>query len=186
REFAGFSATSTRTSYRSPTKLIGRRVERVFHGSFCIVEPKAGRHQTHATPNRNGRAFARALRRISRRYQHARAIHLVVDNLSTHGENCLREHLGEFEGKRLWKRFIVHYTPKNASWLNPAEMEARLVSRECLGSRRLGDYNALRKEVVAWNRLADRHRRRIEWKWRVSDARRVFGYDGILSIRAEH
>jgi hypothetical protein len=76
-------------------------VRRVTANIFCIVEPKAGRHQTHATPNRNGRAFARALQKASRRYSHARAIHLVVDNLSTHSEKCLREHSGELEGKRL-------------------------------------------------------------------------------------
>jgi DDE superfamily endonuclease len=153
---------------------------------FCVVEPRPGRHQTHATPNRKGYAFARALQRVSKRYPKAHKIHLVVDNLNTHGENCLREHLGDLAGKRVWKRFIVHYTPKHASWLNPAEMEASLVSRECLGGRRVGDYKTLRREVAAWNRRADRHRRRIEWKWRVSDARRVFRYDGIITIRAKH
>src|SRR5882762_8385708 len=46
---------------------------------FCIVEPRAGRRQTHATPNRSGAAFARALKRIAKRYRHAKTIHLVVD-----------------------------------------------------------------------------------------------------------
>jgi len=73
-----------------------------------------------------------------------------------------------------------------ASWLNPAEMEASLISRECLGDRRLADHKTLRHEVATWNRRADRQRRCIEWKWRVSDARRVFRYDGITTIRAQH
>jgi hypothetical protein len=172
-----------------PGKIAKRDYEYVRQGTaniFCIVEPRPGRHQTHATPNRKGRAFTRALQKVSKRYPNARAIHLVVDNLSTHGENCLREHLGDLAGKRLWNRFTLHYTPKHASWLNPAEMEASLISRECLGGRRLGDYKTLRREVAAWNRRADRQRRRIDWKWRVSDARRVFRYDGITTIRAEH
>jgi len=126
-------------------KYVRRRTANI----FCIVEPKSGRHQTHVTPNRKGRAFARALQKVSKRYPNARAIHLVVDNPSTHGEKCLQEHLGDLAGKRLWKRFIVHYTPKHASWLNPAEMEASPVSRECLGSRRLGNYKTLRCEVAA-------------------------------------
>lgn len=153
---------------------------------FCIVEPRAGRRQTHATPNRKGAAFARALMRISKRHRTARTIHLVVDNLNTHAEKSLRDHFGDLAGKRLWDRFTVHYTPKHASWLNPAEMEASLVSRECLGTRRLGDFKTLRREVSAWNSAADRQRRRIDWKWRVSDARRVFRYDGITTKRAEH
>ena len=153
---------------------------------FCIIEPRSGRRQTHATPNRKGAAFAKALLRIAKRHPTVETIHLVVDNLSTHTEKSLTEHLGEAAGKRLWSRFTVHYTPKHASWLNPAEMEASLVSRECLGRRRLGDFRTLRHEVSEWNRRADRVRRRIDWKWRVSDARRVFRYDGLTTLRAEH
>ena len=152
---------------------------------FCVVEPRAGRRQTRATPNRTGKAFARTLKRIAKRYRAARTIHLVLDNLSTHSEKCVRDHFGDLAGKRLWKRFTVHYTPKHASWLNPAEMEVSLVSRECLGNRRLGTFKLLSREVAAWNRRADRARRRIDWKWRVSDARRVFRYDGINTSRSK-
>lgn len=172
-----------------PGKVAKRDYEYVRRGTaniFCIVEPREGRRQTHATRNRKGAAFARALKRIADRYGDARTIHLVVDNLNTHCEKSLVDHFGELAGKRLWRRFTVHYTPKHASWLNPAEMEASLVSRECLGSRRIGTFEALRHEVSTWTRKADRQRRRIDWKWRVSDARRVFRYDGITTIRAEH
>lgn len=172
-----------------PGKVAKRDYEYVRRGTaniFCVVEPRAGRHQTHATRNRTGAAFARALRKVASRYRRARTIHLVVDNLSTHTEKSLKDHFGEFEGKRLWKRFTVHYTPKHASWLNPAEMEASLVSRECLSSRRFGELRTLRSEIAAWNRRADRRRRSIDWKWRVSDARRVFRYDGIATRRAKH
>lgn len=153
---------------------------------FCIVEPRAGRRQTHATRNRKGAAFARALSHIARRYRDARTIHLVMDNLSTHREKSVNDHFGVRAGRKLWNRFKVHYTPKHGSWLNPAEMEASLMSRECLGKRRFGDFATLRSEVSAWNREADRARRRIDWKWRVRDARRVFRYGGITTLRAEH
>jgi hypothetical protein len=106
-----------------PGKIAKRDYEYIRRGTaniFCIVEPRAGRHQTHATPNRKGYAFARALQRISKGRPKARTIHLVVDNLNTHAEKSLRAHFGDLAGKRLWKRFILHYTPKHASWLNPA------------------------------------------------------------------
>jgi hypothetical protein len=172
-----------------PGRVAKRDYEYVRRGTaniFCIVEPRTGRRQTHATPNRKGRAFARALHRVARRHRRARTIHLVLDNLNTHAEKSLTEHYGQLAGKRLWRRFTVHHTPKHASWLNPAEMEASLVSRECLGKRRLGTFKGLRREVSAWNRRADQARRRIDWKWRVSDARRVFRYDGLTTLRAEH
>jgi len=60
----------------------------------------------------------------------------------------------------------MHYTPKRGSWLNAAELEASLVSRECLGRRRIDSLLQLTGEVFAWNRSADRDRRSIEWKFR--------------------
>ena len=161
-------------------------VRRGMANVFCIIEPKAGRRLTHATPNRKGAQFARALKRISRRYPRARRIHLVVDNLSTHCQKSLTDAFGRTEGQALWRRFKVHYTPKHASWLNAAEMEAGLVSRECLGKRRLGSVRTLVQEVADWTRRADRARRKINWKFNVNDARRVFRYDGIATRRAEH
>jgi hypothetical protein len=153
---------------------------------FCIVEPITGQRLTYASANRNGRAFARALWRIARRYRRARRIHLVVDNLSTHSERCVVDALGARVGRALWRRFVVHYTPKHASWLNAAEMEASLVSRECIGSRRIGHLHTLKSEVAAWRQRAERDHRPIRWRFTVSDARRIFRYDGIITSRTEH
>ena len=89
---------------------------------FCVVEPKTGRHQTHATKNRTATQFARALKRIARSYPAARTIHVVLDNLNTHRETSLIATFGAQAGHRLWRRFTVHYTPKHGSWLNPVEL----------------------------------------------------------------
>jgi hypothetical protein len=80
----------------------------------------------------------------------------------------------------------VHYTPKHASWLDAAEMEASLVSRQCLGHRRISDLATLHRQVSAWNAKADRDRIKIDWTFRVDDARRVFRYDGITNQRSDH
>lgn len=163
--------------------------EYVRHGTanvFCVVEPLTGERMTRATRNRKGTAYARMLARIAKHYAFARTIHLVQDNLSTHSEKSLIATFGHEMGRTLWRRFTVHYTPKHASWLNVAEIEASLVSRECLGTRRIGDLATLRREVTSWRKRASHHRRAITWKFRVHDARRVFRYDGIKSIRSEH
>jgi len=130
--------------------------------------------------------FARALRRLARRHKKAKRIHLVVDNLNTHCEKSLVDAFGAEEGRKLWRRFKVHRTPKHASWLNAAELECSLVARECLGRRRIGDLDTLVREVCTWNADADRARRAINWKFRVADARRVFRYDGITTPRTRH
>ncbi len=170
----------------APAKRDYEYVRRGTANVFCVIEPQTGRRLTHATKNRTGIVFAKALRRINRRYAGAKRIHLVLDNLSTHSEKSLVEAFGLSEGRALWRRFKVHFTPKHASWLNAAEMEAGLVSRECLGKRRIGSVERLRDEVRAWSRRAERARRKIEWKFTVNDARRVFRYDGIATRRAEH
>jgi len=153
---------------------------------FCIVEPLTGQRLTFASANRKARLFVRALQRIARRYRFARRIHLVVDNLNIHSLASVLQVIGEFEGRRLWRRFEVHYTPKHASWLNAAELEASLVSRECLGRQRISQLVDLISLVSSWRRAAQSAHRVIAWKFRVDDARRVFRYAGLTTARSEH
>ncbi len=153
---------------------------------FCIVEPKTGRRLTYATKRRTGRDFARALLRVAKAYPRARTIHLVMDNLSSHSEKACIAGLGRRRGRALWRRFTVHFTPKHASWLNAAEMEASLVARQCLGKRRIADLATLRREVRAWRRVATHSGCSIRWRFRVADARRVFKYDRLTIPRSEH
>lgn len=153
---------------------------------FCIVEPKRGRHDTHATKNRTMPQFARALQRIAARYPGARTIHLVMDNLNTHREQSLTETFGRQGGHRLWNRFTVHYTPKHGSWLNPAELEASLWSRQCLGRQRVATLGELRRRTAAWNRWANRTQLKIDWRFSTADARRVFRYQRIAAHESKH
>ncbi len=152
---------------------------------FAVVEPKAGRHFTHATPNRSGAQFARVIRRVVAAYPAARTIHLVMDNLNTHGEKALLDHLGPRVGSALWRRLTVHFTPKHGSWLNQAELELSLVSRGCLGRRRIADLTHLRREVRAWNTRANQAKTCIRWQFTRTDARRKFGYQKNVSNRSK-
>jgi len=67
-------------------------------------------------------------------YPFARTIHLVMDNLNIHCRKSLTDHLGEREASYLWSRLKVHHIPKHGSWLNQAEIELSLLSRQLLGS----------------------------------------------------
>lgn len=181
------SARPGRTA--SPGRMARQDYEYVRRGTaniFCIVEPKAGRHMTYATKNRTAKQFARALRRISARYPTAKTIHLVMDNLNTHSQNSLCTTFGAEEGQALWSRFTVHYTPKHGSWLNPAEIEASLWSRECLGRQRIGSLAELRRRTSRWNADAHRRRRKINWRFTKERARVVFKLDQISTARSEH
>jgi len=152
---------------------------------FAVVEPKAGRHFTCVTPNRSGAQFARVVQRVVAAYPAARTIHLVMDNLNIHGEKSLTDHLGQRTGRSIWRRLTVHFTPKHGSWLNQAEIELSLVSRGCLGTRRLSSLAELRDETRAWNTRANRARTRIQWRFTRKDARIKFGYQKNLSTRSK-
>jgi hypothetical protein len=152
---------------------------------FAVVEPKAGRHFTCATPDRSAAQFAQVVQRVVAAYPRARTIHLVVDNLNIHCEKSLTAHFGRRRGRQLWRRLTVHFTPKHGSWLNQAEIELSLVSRGCLGRRRIGDLRQLRSETRAWNTRANRAKVRIRWRFTRKDARRKFGYQKNLSNRSQ-
>jgi transposase len=143
---------------------------------YCIVEPRAGRHLTHATADRKAPQFVRALQRLARRYRRARTIHLIMDNLNLHCRKTVVGVLGPRRGATLWARFTPHYTPKHGSWLNPAEIEASLWSRECHGRDRIESLATLRHRTDAWTARADRDRRTITWRFTTDKARRVFRY----------
>ena len=143
---------------------------------FCAVEPKAGRHFTFATPDRSAFEFAKVAFEIALQYPGVRTIHLVVDNLNIHRRKSLTDLLGSQFGKEVWDCFTVHYTPKHGSWLNQAEIEIGLLSRQCLGRRRIPDLATLQRETRAWNRRMNRSRVRINWKFDRRAARRKFRY----------
>jgi hypothetical protein len=70
----------------------------------------------------------------------------------------------------------VHYTPKHGSWLDQAEIEISLFSRQCLGQRRIASLRDLRREAKAWNRKMNRNRITIDWQFTRRKARKKFGY----------
>jgi hypothetical protein len=143
---------------------------------FCAVEPKAGRHFTFPTPDRSGFEFAQVAVALALAYPAAKTIHLVMDNLNIHRQTSLAEVFGAEMAVEVWDRFTVHYTPKHGSWLNQAEIEIGIFSRQCLGKRRIPNLEGLRRETKAWNRRVNRDRVKIAWKFDRKTARRKFGY----------
>jgi DDE superfamily endonuclease len=143
---------------------------------FCAVEPKAGRHFTFPTPDRSGFEFAQVVVSLALAYPDAKTIHLVMDNLNIHRRKALADVFGEEMATEVWDRFTIHYTPTHGSWLNQAEIEIGIFSRQCLGKRRISSLAALRIETKAWNHRMNRNRVRIQWRFNRKAARRKFGY----------
>lgn len=152
---------------------------------FCAVEPKTGRHFSFPTPDRSGFEFAQVAVTLASAYPNAKTIHLVMDNLNIHRRKSLSDVVGDEMATEVWDCFTVHYTPTHGSWLNQAEIEIGMFSRQCLGSRRIPNLKILRREVRAWNRRMNRDRIKINWKFDRKTARRKFGYKQNSSKRSE-
>jgi len=100
---------------------------------FVAVEPKAGQRIVSVTERRGKVDFVAFINELlTGAYAKARRIHLVLDNLNTHFKKCFDDVLGKRAAAKLLRRVQFHYTPKHASWLNMAEIEIGILSRQCL------------------------------------------------------
>jgi DDE superfamily endonuclease len=98
-------------------------------------------------------------------------IRVVLDNLNTHVFGALYEAFTPEEARRIARRLEFHYTPKHGSWLNMAEMEFSVLTRQCL-DRRIATAEELTAEIAAWERERNAAQTTINWTFRVADARK--------------
>lgn len=138
---------------------------------FVGVEPKGGRRMVEVTSRRTKQDFANFVKRLTDEfYPYARKLRLVVDNLNTHFEKSIIESFSRKQAKRILKKVEFHYTPKHASWLNMAEIEINVMSRECLGVRRFPDEKFLAQEIAEWERQRNKNGDTIVWNFTRQDA----------------
>ena len=136
-----------------------------------------GRYFNYVTENKKGPAFAKILKRLESLYPDTETIHLVMDNYSTHTKKSLIGFYGEEEGTEIWNRFTIHYTPKNASWLDQAEIAIGLYSKQCLGKNRIPDIETLKSKTKAWNKAINKKKVKINWGFTIEKARKIFNYN---------
>lgn len=145
------------------------------HGTanlFVLLCPLLGWRHLEVTARRGYREFAQLMKALVDVYfPTAGVVRVVLDNLNTHVLGALYETFAPEEARRIAKRLEFHYTPKHGSWLNMAEMEFSALSRQCL-NRRIDTAEELATESAAWEARRNAARTRIEWSFRVADARK--------------
>jgi DDE superfamily endonuclease len=138
---------------------------------FMAVEPLAGKRKACVTDRRTRVDRARFIRfLLTTAYPEAAVVVLVMDNLNTHGVASPYEAFAPEVARALAARLEIHYTPKHGSWLNMAETELSVLSRQCL-DRRIASQEILVREVAAWERQRDEYSVRIDWRFTTADAR---------------
>jgi hypothetical protein len=148
--------------------------EYVRHGTanlFMISEPLAGWRHVMVTERRTAKDFAEVLRWLAEDvYKEADKVVLVMDNLNTHKLASLYEAFEPERARRLAERFEIHHTPKHGSWLNVAEIELSVLSRQCL-DRRIESIDELLKELEPWSEERNDRAVGVKWRFTTADAR---------------
>jgi len=138
---------------------------------FVFCQPLAGWRHVIVTERRTKRDWALAVRDlVDVQFPEARRIRLVMDNLNTHTGAALYDTFSPAEARRLLGKLEFHYTPKHASWLNMAEIEIGILSRQCL-DRRIDDREFLTGEVAAWEADRNLSEVKIHWTFTIETAR---------------
>jgi hypothetical protein len=138
---------------------------------FLIAQPLGGWRHVEVTERRTRHDFAGQMRAlVDRHFPDAGTIRVVLDNLNTHTPAALYEAFPPAEARRILRRLEFHYTPVHGSWLNMAELEFSMLSRQCL-DRRIADRATLTTEVAGWQAARNEQRATIHWQFTVDDAR---------------
>jgi transposase len=137
---------------------------------FVAFEPLAGRRMIHLRDTHKGEDFTAFMREVARMHPQVAKVTVVLDNLSTHKKSIFYNYLPPQEAKALADRFEFVYTPKHGSWLNMAEIELRILKKQCL-SRRMPDKETMQEQIKAW--AADRNNKaeKADWQFSIDQAR---------------
>ncbi len=138
---------------------------------FMFFAPLENWRHVKVTNRRTAADWAECMRElVDVHFPEAEKVLIVQDNLNTHSPAALYAAFEPHEAKRIWDRLEFHYTPKHGSWLNMAEIELSVLSRQCL-DRRIPDQECLRCEVTAWVERRNRAKATIDWQFTTADAR---------------
>ena len=137
---------------------------------LMAVEPLAGRRIVNVTEQKTKKDYAEFMKTLAASYLYAEKIVLVQDNLNTHNPSSFYEVFPAAEAFALAQRFEMLYTPKKASWLNMAEIELSVLSKQCL-DRRIAKMQTLATEVGSWARRRNQLKATICWNFTKNDAR---------------
>ena len=138
---------------------------------FVFVEPLSGVRHVSVREHRTAVDWAEEIRYlVDVSYPNRDRIILVMDNLNTHALSSLYKAFPAPEARSIARKLEIHYTPKHGSWLDIAEIELNVMTRQCL-SRRIEDIELLRQELAAWESDRNEHTACIQWHFTTDQAR---------------
>jgi hypothetical protein len=139
--------------------------------NFLFTEPLAGWRKVNVRARKTGVDWAEEVKLLLEKdYPEAEKVVLVCDNLNTHRIASLYEAFEPAEARRLAERLEIHYTPKHGSWLNIAEIELSVLTKQCL-DRPIPDAETLQQENKAWEQDRNTNQKTVDWQFTTDQAR---------------
>jgi hypothetical protein len=139
--------------------------------NFMFTEPLGDWRKVSVREQKTKRDWAEEIRElVDTDFPEAEKIVLVMDNLNTHTPGALYEAFSPAEARRILERLEIHHTPNHGSWLNIAEIELSVLTKQCL-DRRMPDVATLRSEAAAWSRDRNAAEKRVQWQFTTEKAR---------------
>jgi hypothetical protein len=139
---------------------------------FMFFQPLGGWREVKATEQRTAVDFAHCMKElVDVHFPNAEKIRVVLDQLNTHKLASLYKAFSPDEARRLIGKLDFRHTPKHGSWLNMAELELSVLSRQCL-NRRLGTIDQIQAECSAWAEPRTEKKIKVDWRFSTQDARK--------------
>lgn len=140
--------------------------------AFMFVEPLGGWREVPVRSTKTALDWAESIQWLVDlpRFAEAERITLVCDNLNTHVAGSLYAAFAPQEAYRIWSKLEVVYTPKHGSWLNMAEPELSVMTRQCFAGR-VGSQQEAADRITQWYRARNNRQRGIDWQFKTEDAR---------------
>jgi hypothetical protein len=138
---------------------------------FMVSQPLVGWRTVFVTERRTAVDFAEVVPwLVEELHPDAEKVVLVMDNLNTHKPASLYEAFPPDQARRIVEKLEIHHTPKHGSWLNVAEIELSVLSRQCL-DQRIETAEALRRQVTAWEEPRNDRAAEVQWRFTTANAR---------------
>lgn len=137
---------------------------------FVALEPLTGYRMVMVSRHRKQGDYTRFMQQVADHYKDARRIEVVQDNLNTHQAGSFYTVLAPDAAWALSQRFSFHYTPKKGSWLNMAEIELSVITRQCL-ARRIPSMKVLEREIEQLVKERNAEAATVNWQFTPEKAR---------------
>jgi transposase len=139
------------------------------HGTlslYAALNTATGRVHGKTTARHTSREFVAFLEEVVSLCPHQQQIHIILDNLSAHKTQSVREFLAQNQ------RVHFHFTPTYSSWLNQVELWFAKIERDVIARGIFTSVPDLARKLRRYINAYSAHARPIQWKY--SDpARRI-------------